>query len=452
MARIVVFTVGTEGDARPYVALGKGLHEAGHDVTLATSREFQSLVQAEQLTFAPLTADFQEMMRRHPEVLDQPRQRVVAGVLRREMSRMADSWAAEAVAAASSADLVIGSGNVSLLAASAAERLGIPFVRSQLQPFDPSRSLPVTLFRVPRVTLPGPLNLLVHRVTRLLIWRFLQRMVNGVRRDLGLPRYPWRGPWSLPLAAGGRILYAFSQHVVPRQPEWPARIALPGYFVLARSQAYEPPPGLSRFLDRGPRPIYVGFGSMMTGRSGQLLALILAALRQVGRRAVIGSGWTDLAAGLASRDDVCIVPSVPHEWLFSRVALAVHHCGAGTSAAAMRAGTPSVPIPFVGDQFFWAWQMNRLGVATAALDRRILRPPQLAAAIEAASGAEMASRAAELGARLRAEDGVQAAITQLRDWALLPPATSRVVPERMLAGALPGLPSEAPLLREAGHG
>ena len=140
-SRVVIFTVGTEGDARPYTALGQGLAKHGHRVTIATSREFEPFIRRHGLEFAPLTADFLELMGRHKTVIDRRSQWTMVRTLMAETRQMAQSWAAEGMTAASGADLVIGSGNASLLPARIAERLRIPFVRSQLQPLDPAAAI-----------------------------------------------------------------------------------------------------------------------------------------------------------------------------------------------------------------------------------------------------------------------------------------------------------------------
>ena len=434
--RVVIFTVGTEGDARPYAALGRGLAQAGHDVVVATSREFEGFVRSQGLGFAPLTADFLDMMRRNKAVMDRRSQMRLVRTLMRETRRMAKNWAQEGLAAAAGADLVIGSGNVSLLAASVAERLGAAYVRSQLQPFDPCRDLPPVLFRPPAVPLPGPLNLALYHLLRLLAWRFMRQAVNGVRRNLGLAPYPWTGPWNRAYGAGARTLYGFSEHVTPRQPEWPQRIAMPGYFILDTADRYVPPAELERFLADGPPPIYIGFGSMVSGKTRDLARIALDAVRLSGRRAILGSGWAGLGDSVPSSQDILVVDRAPHDWLFPRVALAVHHCGAGTTAAAARAGVPTVPVPFVGDQFFWAWRLGRLGVATPRLERRGLTAARLADAIGLAGTSDMVQRADALGARLRAEDGVAAAVRQLESWGLLPQAQAR---SDTLSGRPPGL-------------
>jgi UDP:flavonoid glycosyltransferase YjiC (YdhE family) len=208
--------------------------------------------------------------------------------------------------------------------------------------------------------------------------------------------------------------------VVPRQPEWPERIAMPGYFILKEAEHYTPHSELEQFLSDGPTPIYVGFGSMVSNRACDLADVVLEAVQLSGCRAVIGSGWAGLDGYLGRCDNILLIGSVPHDWLFSRVALAVHHCGAGTTAAAVRAGIPTVPVPFVGDQFFWGWQLQRLGVATPRLERRGLTAARLAEAIQLARKPEMIARAAALGRRVRSEDGVAAAVRQLERWGLLP--------------------------------
>ena len=424
--RIVIFTVGTEGDARPYAALGKGLANEGHDVVIATSREFETFVRAHGLGFAPLTADFLALMRRHRHVMDDSRQVKLVHTLIGELRRWARTWAAEGLEAGRDADLIIGSGNVALLAASVAERYDVPFIQSQLQPFHPSRALPPPLFRPPALPLPGLANLLFYKVLRILTWRLMRDAANDVRRALDLADYPRSGPWKITKAAGGRILYGFSQHLVPRQREWPKRISMPGHFLLKRAADYAPPAELEAFLAAGPPPIYVGFGSMVSGRAEIISAIVGEAIRLLERRAVVSRGWAGLGENSLPSARILMIDGIPHDWLFRRVALAVHHCGAGTTAASAAAGVPVVPVPFVGDQFFWAWRLARLGVATRRLDHRTLTAHRLADAIRRAEAPEMRRKAALLGALVRAEDGVGNAVRQLDQWGVL----SAVQPRR----------------------
>lgn len=414
---VVIMTVGTEGDIRPHIALGAGLVAQGHAVRLAADPGFAPAIAQAGLEFAPLTADFAGMMRAHPQALDGRSGAAVARVVVEETRRMAQFWPEQGLAAARNASLFIGSGNVTLLAASLAERAGVPFVQTQLQPLEASRALPPVWFR-PH-TLPGKANLMLHYALRQAAWLLTRSIANTMRQALDLSPYGLRGPWHNPRATGGRILYGFSQHVVPRQPEWPARIAMPGYFVAASAADYQPPSDLAAFLKTGEKPVYIGFGSMLSSEAERLAALVRDAVQLSGLRAIVSSGWSNLRRFLDNTPNLHVVDSIPHEWLFRQVRLAVHHCGAGTSAAAVRAGIPTVPVPFVGDQFFWGWQLGRIGVATPAQDMRTFSARTLATAMQQATNPDMVATATRLGQQVCAEDGVARAIIQMRIWKLL---------------------------------
>ncbi|MBS1016504.1 glycosyltransferase [Acetobacter persici] len=414
---IVIMTVGTEGDIRPHIALGTGLAAKGHTVRLAADPGFAPAIRQAGLEFAPLTADFAGMMRAHPQALDGRSGTAAARVVVEETRRMAQFWPEQGLAAARNARLFIGSGNVTLLAASLAERAGVPFVQTQLQPLDASRALPPVWFR-PH-PLPGAANLLLHAALRQAAWVLTRSIANSVRQSLGLSPYGLRGPWHNPHATGGRILYGFSQHVVPRQPEWPARIAMPGYFVTPPAAEYQPASDLAAFLKAGEKPVYIGFGSMLSAEAERLAALVRDAARISGLRVLVSSGWSNLRRFLDNTPDLHVIDTIPHEWLFRQVRLAVHHCGAGTSAAAVRAGIPTVPVPFVGDQFFWGWQLGRIGVATCRQDMRTLTGQQLAEAMQQATHPTMTDAARTLGQKVRAENGVVRAISQMKDWGLI---------------------------------
>ncbi|MCX2561129.1 glycosyltransferase [Acetobacter farinalis] len=416
---VVIMTVGTEGDIRPHIALGAGLAARGHSVRLAADPGFAPAITQAGLEFAPLTADFAGMMRRHPQALDGRSGAAVARVVVEETRRMAQHWPEEGMAAAKNATLLIGSGNVTLLAASLAERAGVPFIQTQLQPLEASRALPPVWFR-PH-SLPGSMNLMLHHALRQTAWLLTRSIANNVREKLHLSPYGLRGPWHDQRAKGTHILYGFSQHVVPRQPEWPERIAMPGYFIAPTPTAWQPPPDLEAFLKAGEKPVYIGFGSMLSSEAARLASMVQEAVQRSGLRAVVGSGWSGLKRFLDNTPDLHVVDSIPHEWLFQRVRLAVHHCGAGTAAAAVRAGIPTVPVPFVGDQFFWGWQLGRIGVATPAQAIRTMSASTLAEALRQATHPAMVQAAARLGQQVRAEDGVARAIKQMADWRLLEP-------------------------------
>ncbi|SPL95553.1 UDP-glucose:sterol glucosyltransferase [[Actinomadura] parvosata subsp. kistnae] len=213
------------------------------------------------------------------------------------------------------------------------------------------------------------------------------------------------------LVEAGGVLHAWSPHLLPSPADWPAAARPTGFWTLPPTD-WTPPERLARFLDDGDPPIYVGFGSSSSGDPEALTATVLEAVRLSGRRAVVATGWGALRAG-TEPDGVLVIEEAPHEWLLPRVALAVHHGGIGTVAAALRAGVPQVVRPFLGDQPFWAERLHRLGVAPAPVTGRRLTPAGLASAIEAAAALTPAAQA--LGAKVRAEDGVATAVARIGD-------------------------------------
>lgn len=210
------------------------------------------------------------------------------------------------------------------------------------------------------------------------------------------------------------MIYGFSRHVVPRPSDWPSDCHVTGYWCLP-DDAWTPPQALADFLAAGSPPVCIGFGSMLGEDAERLTALVVEGARRAGLRAVLLTGWGGLTA--VEADDVVSVTEAPHCWLLPRTAAVVHHGGAGTTAAAVRAGVPSVVVPFAVDQPFWAARLHALGVAPAGLPVRHLTSDALAAALRrVTSDAALRSRARRLGELVSAEDGVGAAVTALERW------------------------------------
>ena len=124
---------------------------------------------------------------------------------------------------------------------------------------------------------------------------------------------------------------------------------------------------MAAFIQAGPAPIYVGFGSMIAKRSLALGQRVVQAARSIGCRLIVAGGWASLDAGLAESDSVLTIAEAPHDSLFPLVAAAVHHGGAGTTTAAARAGIPQVIVPHVLDQYYWARRVELLGLGPASL-------------------------------------------------------------------------------------
>jgi sterol 3beta-glucosyltransferase len=206
------------------------------------------------------------------------------------------------------------------------------------------------------------------------------------------------------------MLYAYSEAVVPRPADWDENTLVTGYWFLDAPAGWQPPAELERFLAGGSPPVYIGFGSMFMAGGAQTTALVLKALDLAGQRAVLATGWGGLTAASAT-DQVYCLEDVPHDWLFPQMAAVVHHGGAGTTGASLRAGRPAVVCPLVGDQPFWGRRVAELGVGPEPLPKSKLTAERLAEAIGlAVTDAGMRQRAAALGEIIRSEDGVGRAV------------------------------------------
>jgi UDP:flavonoid glycosyltransferase YjiC (YdhE family) len=391
-------------------------------VRIATSPNFAEMVRQAGLEFYPLTADFQSMLESDRTITDQGLNlRAMARIFRDRYAQWAAHWVQEGLAAANGSGLLIGVSNSTLLAKALSEALGIPFAIARLQPLTPSRLLPPMVLSGSRDKLPGLLSLGAHHLLFQMVWGVMRPAINDVvRPQLGLRRYSRLGPYLFRSDLhAAKVINGFSTHVLPRPADWPDNSLVTGYWFLEEPQ-WRPPEALEEFLAAGPKPIYVGFGSMVSSRATTFTEVVLGAVQKSDQRAVLATGWGGLDhEGIGQNDRVFVVRHAPHDWLFQRVSAAVHHGGAGTTAAAVRAGIPSVVVPFYGDQPFWARCLHRKGVAPPALDRKALSPDAMAGALKAAQHPSMTRRAFELGCAVRAEDGVGEALRCLQGWGLL---------------------------------
>lgn len=422
-APIAIFTIGTQGDIRPCVALGQGLQRAGYPVRIVTSDNFTDLVRSSGLEFRPLTSNFQAMLEADRSIADKGlNMRAMARIFREQYAGWAAHWAREGMAASEGAGLLVGVGNSTLLAQSLAEARGIPFVRAQLQPLTPSRLQPPMVLAGSNAQLSPALNMSAYHLLRLLVWYVMKPAMNDiVRPQLGLRKYPWYGPYFKIPEIYNRVVYGFSRHVMARPADWPDSAQVVGYWFLDQPD-WKPSAALSSFLDAGPKPVYIGFGSMVSSNATQFTATILEGVRKSGLRAVLATGWGGLDHPEGAVDDrTFFIRHAPHDWLFPRMAAAVHHGGAGTTAAAVRAGIPSIIVPFYGDQPFWARCLQQQRVSPGAVDRKTLNAEEFAAALLATQQPAMRDAASVLGQRVRAEDGVGEAIRWLQNWGLMQP-------------------------------
>ncbi|MEW1639580.1 glycosyltransferase [Streptomyces sp. NPDC093801] len=389
--RMVIITTGSRGDVAPYTGLGRRLLEAGHEVAVAAHPSFAALVGGCGLGFRPVPGDPQGLIRDWARAASRDE---VRALTRAYADGIADGVAG---VVAGGADLLLTASGPAPLARTAGEALGVPVIGTYLVPAHPTGR-----FALPPARSTGPRGPEDNLAAGREVVRRAEDVFSGadtrLRALLGLPAgAPATRPEVRP------VFHGFSPLVVPRPADWPSWVKVAGYWWPARPDGWQPPADLVDFLRAGPPPVFLGFGSMAVGQGERLGELVAGAVRRAGVRAVVQAGW----AGLDGRGaDVLAIGDVPHDWLFPRTAAVVHHAGAGTTGAGLRAGVPAVPVPVMADQPFWASRLVELGVAPRVLPFRELTAAALGAAItDCLSDPAHRRRASALARGIAAEDG-----------------------------------------------
>ncbi|GEL24757.1 glycosyl transferase [Pseudonocardia sulfidoxydans NBRC 16205] len=405
--RVLIAALGSRGDVVGFVGLGRRLAADGLDVTVAANPEFADDVHAGGIGFAPLAGDARTISDLPSGWRTSPR---ALAAQADALTSYLESTADDLVDAAQHADLLLC--NVTaMFGVDVAEGLGIPSAGLFSQPIEPTREFPPMLLHTAR-SLGGVGNLLAGRVALRSAVPF-HRASARVRSRLGLPRRSAAATARALERQRWRVWHGWSPHVLPRPADWRPGLDVVGYWHPVVPDDWTPAPELATFLDDGPAPVYLGFGSMGHGRGAELSAIVADVVGRTGIRAVVHRGWAGLEV---SSDRVCLVDHVPHAWLFPRMAAVVHHGGAGTAGAAFTAGVPVVTVPVYADQPLWAARARALGVGPEPLPQARLTAAALAERItDATTRPEFRRTAARLAAAIVDDDGAGAVAAALAD-------------------------------------
>ncbi len=410
---ISLLTSGTRGDVQPTIALGLGLQSAGYRVQIATHASFRAWVERYGLAFALVDGNPSELMTRpggqSALTFDGNWLRSARATLgyMQEARPIYERMLTSAWQACQGSDAVIF-GLPTTWGIHIAEALHIPCLGCFLQPFSRTREFPSAL--VPSTFSLGPAyNWLTHLAVEQALWQPWRSIINRWRRTvLHLPAVSLAGP-----RLQAPLLYGFSPEVVRHPADWPNSDVITGYWFLDEPSEWTPPAELVRFLKAGPPPVYIGFGSPGTRQPLEIVASVVRALETHRLRGVLA--LASEIENLPLPDTILPIAKAPHAWLFPRVAAVVHHGGAGTTAASLRAGVPTLVTPLAVDQFFWGKRVEALGVGPRPVPQRSLTAARLAHALEQATQTEaMRARAQALGKAIQAEDGVQRAVEIIR--------------------------------------
>ena len=405
--RIGIQAWGSEGDIRPMVALGHGLVQRGHQVDLVytdiADRHYDAVAASLGFTAravaTPVIADIDELYEIGLRVINARNPLVDGKIIFDRLLRPVERAIFDAaVDLCHRSDLIVSHLVLNQVRA-AAELADIPAVSVTLA----HTMVPSRHNRPPGMPKLGDTaNALAWALGRFVLNRVMLGPMNDFRRRVGVA--PVKDLLLDGFASHLLNLIAVSPALCPEPPDWPSWNRVCGFLALPSTSHEQIAPELEAFLNAGTPPIFMGFGSLMPVSSSYLtdtVAVMKEAARLAGCRAIIQTAVPE-----EQTDRTLVVGRCPHAEVFPRCAAVSHHCGAGTTHTTLTAGVPSVPVPHVSDQFGWAEELRRLGVAPRAVTRRALTAPRLARRIkEALADPGMRTRAEAVSARMKDDDG-----------------------------------------------
>ncbi|KAB8339024.1 hypothetical protein FH972_021963 [Carpinus fangiana] len=440
---LVIHVVGSRGDVQPFVALGKVLKEKyGHRVRLATHQVFKDFVSENGLEFFSIGGDPAELMAfmvKNPGLMpgfDTLRTGDI-GRRRHEIAKMVKGcWrscieAGDGLGAEASDDTIeqvlshdpsgdpaarpfvadaIIANPPSFAHIHCAEKLGIPLHMMFTMPWSPTQAFPHPLANIQSSNADSKMtNFVSYALVDMMTWQGLGDVINRFRqRDLGLE--PISLTWAPGMLSRMRIPYTYcwSPALIPKPQDWEKYISISGFYFLNLATNFTPEPDLAAFLEAGPPPVYIGFGSIVVDDPNAMTKLIFEAVKKTGQRALVSKGWGGMGADeLGIPDNVFMLGNVPHDWLFKKVSCVVHHGGAGTTAAGIACGRPTVVVPFFGDQPFWGAMVAKAGAGPEPVAYKDLTADILAQSITKALEPASIEKAKALSESISHETGTE---------------------------------------------
>ncbi|KAE8361011.1 hypothetical protein BDV27DRAFT_167263 [Aspergillus caelatus] len=425
---VVIHVVGSRGDVQPFIALGRAMKRHGHRVRLATHLVFRDFVKENGLEFFNIGGDPAELMSfmvKNDKLIPKMETLVqgAIGKRRKDIRLMLGGCWRSCIEAGEGIDLTsddpitaapfvadaIVANPPSFAHVHCAEKMGVPLHLMFTMPWSPTQAFahPLANVRV-RDTKPSVANFASYALMEMVMWQGVGDLINAFRRfELGLEQLDvMRAPSLIPRLRVP-FTYMWSPSLLPKPDDWQEHIDITGFNFLPANADYVPPSDLVEFLDGGPPPLYIGFGSIVVDDPDALTKTILDAVEMTGQRALVSKGWGGLGAEKINRPDVFFLGNCPHDWLFKRVSCVIHHGGAGTTAAGLALGRPTTVVPFFGDQPFWGALIASNGAGPAPIPFKKLTADRLADAIHFCLKASTIDKAQELSGKMRSEDGAR---------------------------------------------
>lgn len=418
---ITLLTAGTRGDTQPYIALGLALQQKGYKIRLAASETFATLVASYGLEFYPLPGDVSAIAKdtklRGAMEADNPFKVILNfRTMKNYAQSLRQGFQRKYYDACKDADAIVYHPGAAI-GYFIAQAMKVPGILATPFPMTPTKEYPALIF-YDSFNWGQTYNLLTHKLFAQILWQMSKSAIEQFWREkFGLLPSNFANPFSRQQQAD-LTLVACSNHVFPKPQDWLETVHNTGYWFLNQEENWSPSDEMRQFLQAGTPPVYVGFGSLGNPTKAiQTTELVIDAVTRSGQRGILATGWSGMEK--LSRDripkHILIIESVPHAWLFSKMSAVVHHGGAGTTAAGLRAGVPSVIIPHSNDQFAWGKRVYELGVGAKPIPRKQLTAEKLSTAISSVSNEKIKARAKILGAKIQQENGVEVAAQLIDD-------------------------------------
>jgi len=410
---ITILTYGSRGDVQPFLPLSIGLMNRGHKVTLAAPARFKNLIEEYKINFISLAGDPEDLSRKLNDAgynfIKQ-----ISELMSHAVEIGADIFRQTEIAS-QDADLIIHTFAHAVGAHTLAREKNIPDIHIQTFPmFTPTGDYP-------NVTMPNFRNRFLNHLSHTLSARitFITAKIGfeQVRRKAGLPKRKLFFPFDeTPLRSSTPILCAWSPTFLPPSSDFAPRVHVTGYYFFPLNESYSSPPELDSFLKNGKPPICISFGSMVNKDAKRIDEIVRKSLMQTNNRGIILSGWGSVKH--ESTDDLLYIESAPHDWLLPKCKMVIHHGGAGTTSAGLRAGIPNIVVPFTADQPFWGNNVYKIGAGPKPILVKHLSVERLVNAIVGAESDAVRKQAQVVGQKIRSEDGVGEAIRWIESYSL----------------------------------
>jgi sterol 3beta-glucosyltransferase len=408
--RITILAIGSRGDVQPYVALGVELKKAGAFVRIVTFENFGDFVTDHGLEFYPISGDVSKIASsdavRSAMQADNPLKVLLSF---NTLKTLAAQLQKDFFEACQGSDVIVYHPGPSI-GYFIAQHLNVPSVLASPFPMTPTREYPSLIFYdMPH--LGRSFNYLTHKIFEQIMWMASSGPIKQFWKEkFGHAPKDFASPFGRQTTLSHPTIVSCSEYVFPTPKDWPAHVHNTGYWFLDDDKVWTPPVDLLNFLNHGAPSVYVGFGSIGDRKAAEhTTRTVINALKISGQRGVLATGWNGMAKVDNLPEDVFILESAPHSWLFPRMAAVVHHGGAGTTAAGLRAGVPGVIVPFSNDQFAWGRRVYELGVGAKPIPRKKLTSANLAGAIQFILSDGVKDAAKELGRKIQSENGAERA-------------------------------------------